>query len=79
MALRRSDTVARIGGDEFAVLAMDTNPEETLFLCERLRLNLNKAGISASLGYAQRHPSYGLQQAFQAADAAMYADKRTHR
>jgi GGDEF domain-containing protein len=42
----------------------------------RLHGALDTDGINASVGMAMRHPAHGLQQAWEAADGAMYAEKR---
>jgi diguanylate cyclase (GGDEF)-like protein len=83
--LRRADTVARVGGDEFLLLMEDVEgPAECLALAERLIAALGQpfdlAGrdiqISASVGVAI-HPDDGAaDQLMSHADAAMYAAKR---
>ena len=45
-------------------------------LADRLRSALDAAGIRASVGHATRQPSGTLAQAWSAADAEMYANKR---
>jgi diguanylate cyclase (GGDEF)-like protein/PAS domain S-box-containing protein len=83
-AVRPADTVARIGGDEFAVLCEDMKAEkDAVSVAERLCNELNKpvglkegtASITASIGiaFAQEgdHPDSLLKNA----DAAMYKVK----
>jgi diguanylate cyclase (GGDEF)-like protein/PAS domain S-box-containing protein len=82
--LRSSDTIARVGGDEFVVLAGSTNPDYAVQLAkkilEQLRLPIMVAGqsisISGSLGIAV-FPENGTdpQQLMRAADMAMYTAK----
>lgn len=83
--LRESDLAARIGGDEFAVLALATDTERATQLAERLRLAVetlefrfgdNTTQISCSIGIAC-FPEGGELAAdlLHAADTAMYADK----
>lgn len=83
LALRRAsrmcDHVARVGGDEFAVLAVECEAEAGLRVMRRLEVSLSEHGVEASLGFAPRDPARGLIEAWQAADAAMYADKRNRR
>ena len=82
--LRSSDTIARVGGDEFVVLAGSANPDYAVQLAqkilEQLRLPMPIAGqsisISGSLGIAI-FPENGTdpQQLMRAADMAMYTAK----
>jgi diguanylate cyclase (GGDEF)-like protein len=74
-AVRPYDVVARVGGDEFAVLAVDFDgePEE---LRERITAAMKRAGIEASVGVASPAPGAALRSAYADADRAMYAHKR---
>ncbi len=78
-ATRRQDVVARIGGDEFAVLGIECNILEGEKLAHRIEESFKTRGISASVGIAERDPSSGLTQAWEEADRAMYACKQSHR
>jgi len=88
-AVRESDLAARIGGDEFAVLAPATAYGEALELAERLRhaieaphMRFGKAqiNIACSIGVAC-FPESGqrVSDLMRAADLAMYADKMARR
>jgi len=44
---RQSDVVARVGGEEFAVLCRSRRPEPVRDIAERMRLNIAQAQISA--------------------------------
>jgi diguanylate cyclase (GGDEF)-like protein len=79
-AVRRGDTVARIGGDEFAVLVKDAGAREADALCERLRELLAVDGLAASFGWAA-WPDDGLEgrALFQRADERLYERKAARR
>jgi diguanylate cyclase (GGDEF)-like protein len=72
-ATRAGDTVARTGGDEFAVLAFGTDDADTL--ARRLEAAVAAAGLRASVGAADRPEVGGLDAAWDLADEAMYASK----
>jgi diguanylate cyclase (GGDEF)-like protein len=83
--VRETDTVARVGGDEFIVLLQDTESvDNTLVLADKIRDNLHQPfdfegrlhHVSASLGVAL-YPEHALdaEQLAACADAALYAAK----
>jgi len=74
-AIRKQDVAARVGGDEFAVLCVDCNDESGERVMDRLQDVFDSFCVSASLGFAVRNPSQGLNQAWQEADQAMYVAK----
>lgn len=85
--VRRSDTVARIGGDEFAVLLEGVSePDETILLASRLRGAVNQPvrlrdgieqALSVSLGLAFSGAGGETAEALlRNADYAMYQAKR---
>ena len=74
---RQNDIVARLGGDEFAILSIAIKHEGAAALFKRIEQALKEVQVSASIGYALRHPSFGLQQAISQADQQMYFHKRS--
>jgi diguanylate cyclase (GGDEF)-like protein len=87
-AARETDTVARIGGDEFAVLLPHTDLESAVKFCDRVRSWLRSAEgpgaarpVTVSIGLAvHRGRSDPVGEAlFRRADAALYQAKRDGR
>lgn len=76
---RPSDIVARIGGDEFAVLVRNAKVRDGVIYLERLRSALDGAMIAASVGMSYRLAHETLAGAVAAADAAMYQDKASRK
>ncbi|AOV09074.1 hypothetical protein BI350_03710 [Sporosarcina ureilytica] len=82
--------VARIGGDEFAIILVQTNPQYVEWMLDEIQLkidvfNHNEGAlfeIELSKGYAFSHSSIGkMDELFVKADNEMYKDKnnkRTH-
>lgn len=83
---RESDIIGRMGGDEFAILAIDTTDETREVLIDRLRNSLddyNRPGgrdyqLSLSIGIAHYNPEAPstLDELMAAADTLMYEEKR---
>lgn len=86
-SVRESDTVARIGGDEFAVLLSDIVDEHAVQrACENILITLNREfvsnGIRARIGCSIGVVEYSGEELsasdlLRQADAAMYAAKRS--
>jgi len=82
--VRETDTVSRIGGDEFALLLAPGCDEEPLRVAERLVRALEdpvpvdggSARVGASVGIAYARPGAGGEALLREADHAMYAVKR---
>ncbi|MGJ7918659.1 diguanylate cyclase [Massilia sp. LXY-6] len=80
--VRSIDTVARLGGEEFAVLLPDTGADTALLVAERLRGALERApegviaaGYTVSIGVATLDPGESIDAMLSRADAALYAAK----
>ncbi|MCW8884249.1 MAG: sensor domain-containing diguanylate cyclase [Motiliproteus sp.] len=78
-SVREVDLVARIGGDEFGILVVETEALGCEALHHKIAKKLSKQGISASIGRAMRMPNQGIEAAAEEADNAMYQDKKRHR
>ena len=82
---RRIDTVARVGGEEFALILADTPAAAALRLAERLRQAVSNASsesiaFTASFGVASLQDTQARPEALmQAADDALYAAKKAGR
>jgi diguanylate cyclase (GGDEF)-like protein/PAS domain S-box-containing protein len=74
--LRSGDLLARIGGDEFAVLLPDCAAADLASVVRRLKFALrHRAGCA--IGTAVLSPGDGAAELMRRADAALYADKAT--
>ena len=84
--IREVDTLARYGGDEFAILLGGSSHQNALQIAERIRSAVAATGyeagpgerirLSVSIGVAT-HPTHGdtLESLLEAADKAMYRAK----
>ncbi len=77
--VREHDIAARIGGDEFAVLAVESDGDQALALHERFKQAFAEAGVALSIGTAHRDYDGGIRAALGRADAAMYECKVARR
>jgi Amt family ammonium transporter len=85
---RGNDTVARLGGEEFAVLVNQATQDEAMIAAERLRTaiagapfdaSIGALPVTASLGVASLDAHATVDEALKAADDALYAAKRAGR
>ncbi|OGR34719.1 MAG: hypothetical protein A2051_04550 [Desulfovibrionales bacterium GWA2_65_9] len=79
-AVRASDTVYRLGGEEFAVLLPGTDIEQGRVAAEKLRVHvantaLDGVPITASFGVTETDGNESPDEFFRRADQAMYAAK----
>jgi diguanylate cyclase (GGDEF)-like protein len=75
-AVRDEDVVARIGGDEFAVLAVESTGTDADAIRRRIRAALADADVDASVGVALVEPGGSFAESFERADREMYEAKR---
>lgn len=87
--LRETDIAGRYGGEEFAVLLIDTDAEKALFFAERLRKSIEALHVyhdehdicfTVSLGIAQTHPQLpSPEEWLKQSDSALYRAKESGR
>jgi len=85
--LRKSDTVARIGGDEFVVILTDVTQDQAVSVSKKIEAELtsefvirpHKFAIGCSVGIAM-FPNHGTDSSalLKCADISMYVAKRNH-
>lgn len=89
-SLRETDLAGRLGGEEFAILLMQSAPEDAREVAERLRLAIEQTPILLEDGHripltisigiaAPAYPMETLATLLQHADQALYAAKRAGR
>src|SRR6202011_378928 len=79
--LRQEDRGYRIGGDEFALLLVETDPEAAAFALGRLQAEIRDAGLGAtvSIGYVNLTGDLLDAESYELADTALYEAKRMGR
>jgi GGDEF domain-containing protein len=70
--IKERDIVARTGTGKFAVLIAECNIANSRRVLQRIRMALDRAGVTASLGLAVRLPEKGLHYAWREADRAKH-------
>jgi diguanylate cyclase (GGDEF)-like protein len=92
-ATRASDLVARYGGDEFAVMAPETSPEDARSLADRILAEVRKVAVPVAQGVVRPTVSIGssvmldppdsdprtVDELLAAADQVLYAAKQSGR
>ncbi len=84
-SLRRTDSCYRYGGEEFVVLAPETDAEQMLLFAERFRARVASEDfgldetVTISLGVAEYIPGEGVDMVLLRADKAMYKAKEAGR
>ena len=82
---REVDLVARIGGDEFAALLVDSTEDGAIGVADRMRANVEALGdeigipMGLSIGIVQVDPDATIDSVMSSADRKMYECKRAHR
>lgn len=78
---RGSDLIARWGGEEFMILALDESGEQAMQVAERLRQKLAQVEhpqvgrVTVSLGVTEQCPGEDLHAFIHRADVALYKAK----
>ncbi|MFY9089019.1 diguanylate cyclase [Arcobacter aquimarinus] len=88
-SIRKSDTLARTGGEEFSILLYNTNENQAFILAEKIRQNIEKASfkdenlevkVTISLGISQlSKDDKDLDSIIKRADKALYMAKEKNR
>lgn len=85
---RAGNVIARVGGEEFALLLPDTKQSEALEMAERIRSNIEGAAyihdgkripLTISVGIAEVDCDSPLEHSYKLADEALYEAKRKGR
>lgn len=84
-AIRSTDYVARLGGEEFGIIFVGTDLAQAALICERLRRTIaarvtkapdgRKVTVTVSAGVAQLGGSMSRDEVMRAADEALYRAK----
>lgn len=78
---RKTDNFARWGGEEFLILAADTNSDNAIYLAEKIRRKIESSSVDSfkdltvSIGISEYHRGEDFQDWFKRADIALYEAK----
>jgi|SRR3989344_31497 len=87
-SIRKTDTVFRYGGEEFAIIVPETSFDEVSLLAERIRYNVEvdskkirkvKRAVTISLGVATYKKEYKFSRMVGSADQLLYEAKNAGR
>ncbi|MFP4644194.1 MAG: diguanylate cyclase [Spirochaetales bacterium] len=85
---RSSDTVARYGGEEIAIILPETAPEQAYAFCEKLRVRIQTMDwsslgittpVTSSMGISNLQPDDTMEEMLERADAMLYRAKAAGR
>ncbi|MDD4911252.1 MAG: GGDEF domain-containing protein [Sideroxydans sp.] len=85
---RAGNVIARVGGEEFALLLPNTKPSEALEIAERIRTNIEETSyshdgrrlpVTVSIGISQVAYNEALEYSYKLADEALYEAKNRGR
>lgn len=83
--IRKTDLLARVGGEEFVLVMPETTAEDALHLLERLRKSVadhsfsHERQVTVSIGFTSFHGSEKLEGLMVVADKALYKAKQDGR
>ena len=83
--LRKNDEVFRVGGEEFAIIAPETDVTNALVLAEKIRKVVEAANfhnnikITLSLGIADSYTGRSISDIYRQTDTALYKAKNLGR
>lgn len=84
-SVRKLDTIARVGGEEFAIIAPETSREDAIVLAEKLRTKIEShqfstvQDITVSLGVTTFRKGCSVEEMIDQADKALYRAKEKGR